>query len=229
MVQSGAPPAISRLLLSMHHVMAISRFDPGRLARSRAGSHTFECVVRLGGKAHHNAIPRHDPAAGYHDAHDPGLAHHTAVAIASKNGVEQTRLESVDLSAWVAQSGDLDNRLGPNAQLRAAGQSEEVQIPGGDVLAELARLDVETLLTKLSEQLGVDEVHLSKVGPGRICGDVGAVLHRSPRVSITVNSQPGQQKNLQGLWLTEPVATVATDSNHRGLIINHCWLVINHR
>ena len=109
---------------------------------------------------------------GYHDAHDPGLAHHLAVAIASKNSVEQTRLESVDLSARVAQPGDLDNRLGPNAQLRAAGQCEQVQIPGGDVLAELTRLDVETLLTKLSEQLGVDEVHLSKVGLGRVCGDV---------------------------------------------------------
>jgi hypothetical protein len=55
------------------------------------------------------------------------------------------------------------------------------------------------------------------------------VLHRGPGVSITVHAQPGQQKNLQGLWLAEPVVTVATDSNHRGLIINHCWLIINHR
>ena len=125
--------------------------------------------MRLGGKVHHNAISRHDPATGYHDAHDPGLAHHIAVAIASKNGVEQTRLESVDLSAGVAQSGDLHNRLGPNAQDRSLGECEQVQIPGGDVLAELARLDVETLLTKLSEQLGMDEVHLPKVALGRIC------------------------------------------------------------
>src|ERR1035437_5505569 len=40
-------------------------FGPGRLARSRAGLHTFECVVRFGGKAYHDAIPRHDPAACY--------------------------------------------------------------------------------------------------------------------------------------------------------------------
>ena len=101
MVKSGRPPAISQLFLSMPPVMAISRLNPGQLARTRAGSHTFECVVRRGGKAHHNAIPRHDPAAGYHDAHDPRLADDIAVAIASKNGVEQTRLETVDLSARV--------------------------------------------------------------------------------------------------------------------------------
>ena len=104
--------------------------------------------MRFGGKAHHDAIPRHDPAACYHHAHDPGPAHHLAVAITTKNSVEQTRLESVDLNARVAQPGDLDNRLGPHAQLRAAGQSEQVQIPGGDVLAELTRLDVEALRIK---------------------------------------------------------------------------------
>ena len=45
-------------------------------------------------------------------------------------------------------------------------------MPGGDVLAELTRLDVETLRIKLSEKLRVDEVHLSKVGLGRVCGEV---------------------------------------------------------
>src|SRR5450759_2649935 len=169
MVKSGAPPAISRLLLIDAPRDGDLRLNPRQLARSRAGSHTFEFVVRLDGKVHHTAISRHDPAAGCHDAHAPGLANHLAVGVASKNGVEQTRLESVDLSAGVAQSGDLHNRLGPNAQNRSLGECEQVQIPGGDVLAELARLDVETLLTKLSEQLGVDEVHLSKVALGRIC------------------------------------------------------------
>jgi hypothetical protein len=33
-------------------------------------------------------------------------------------------------------------------------------------------LDGEALRIKLSEQLGVEEVHLSKVGLGRVCGDV---------------------------------------------------------
>jgi hypothetical protein len=47
------------------------------------------------------------------------------------------------------------------------------------------------------------------------------VLHISPGVSITVHAQPGQQKELQGLGLAEPVVTVATDSNHRWLIIDH--------
>jgi len=47
------------------------------------------------------------------------------------------------------------------------------------------------------------------------------VLHGGPGVSITVHAQPGQQKDLLGLRLTEPVVTVATDSNHRWLIIDH--------
>jgi hypothetical protein len=94
---------------------------PWSAARSRVGSHPFECAVGFGGKAHHNAIPRRDPAACYDDAHDPDLAHYLAVAVAPKNRVEQKWLESVDLSARVAKPGDLNDRFGPNAQLRAAG------------------------------------------------------------------------------------------------------------
>src|ERR1035437_10797914 len=99
MVQSAGPPAISRPLLSMPPVMVISCLNPGQLARSRAGLHTFKCVVRLGGKAHHNAIPRHDPAAGYHDAHDPRLADDIAVAIVSKNGVQRTEEHTSELQS----------------------------------------------------------------------------------------------------------------------------------
>src|ERR1035437_3503819 len=72
-------------------------------------------------------------AALDNDAHDRGLAHEDAV--------EQPWLASIDLNARVAQPGDLDDRLVPNAQLRAAGQCEQVQIHGGDVLAQLARLE----------------------------------------------------------------------------------------
>lgn len=93
----------------------------------------------FGGKAHHDAVPGHDPAACHDDGHDPGFGHDLAVVIASKDGVEQTWLEGVDLRARVAQPGDLDDRLGPNAQLRAAGQCEQAQTPGGDVLPELNR------------------------------------------------------------------------------------------
>jgi hypothetical protein len=75
------------------------------------------------------------------DAHDRGLAHELAVVIAPEDDVEQPWLASIDLNARVAQPGDLDDRLVPNAQLRAAGQCEQVQIHGGDVLAQLARLE----------------------------------------------------------------------------------------
>jgi hypothetical protein len=55
--------------------------------------------------------------------------------------------------------------------LRAAGKCEHVQIPDCDVLAELTRLDGEALRIKLSEQLGVEKVHLSKIGLSRVCSD----------------------------------------------------------
>jgi len=48
------------------------------------------------------------------------------------------------------------------------------------------------------------------------------VLHGGPGVSITLHTQPGQQKDLLGLRLAEPVVIVATDSKHRWLIIDHC-------
>jgi len=40
-------------------------------------------------------------------------------------------------------------------------------------------------------------------------------------VSITMHAKPGQQKDLLDLRLAEPVVTVATDSIHRCLLIDH--------
>lgn len=171
-MKSGAPPAISRLLVSLAHAMAISRL--ALVGWLDLGLDHTRSSARCGSAGRRTTMPSpgmtRPPVTTLPMI--PALPHHLAVAIASKNSVEQTWLESIDLSARVAQPGDLDDRLGPNAQLRAAGQCEQVQIPGGDVFAELTRLDVEALRIKLSEQLGVDEVHLSKVGLGRVCGDV---------------------------------------------------------
>jgi hypothetical protein len=134
-------------------------------------SDPFEGVVRSGGEAHVDDISWLHGAAAQDDSHDPGLAHEPPVLIAPKDGVEQAWLEGVDLSTRVAQPGDLDDCLGAYPELGALGQCEQVQIPGRDVLAKLARSDVEALPTNLGEQLSVDEVHLSEVRLGRVRSD----------------------------------------------------------
>jgi hypothetical protein len=52
--------------------------------------------------------------------------------------LQQPLLEAVDLAAGVAQTGDLDHRLGAEPQLGAGRQAQQVDAAGGDVLAQVA-------------------------------------------------------------------------------------------
>ena len=47
----------------------------------------------------------------------------------------------------------------------------------GSLVGQFARLNGEALLLESRQQLGMDQVDLAQVGPGRIGGDPGAVAH----------------------------------------------------
>jgi hypothetical protein len=74
---------------------------------------------------------------------------------------QQSRPQRVDLRARVAQPGHLDDGRRADPQPGAAGQGQQIDVPGRDVLAELAGADVEALIEQLVEQLG-----LQGGGPG---------------------------------------------------------------
>src|SRR5436190_24151857 len=81
---------------------AKSRFSP---------SDRRERLVRPLGQFDTDLVAAPDVTAGQHDAHDAGLALQIAGDVARQGRRHQTRLEFVELPAWVAQPGHLDNGL----------------------------------------------------------------------------------------------------------------------
>ncbi len=102
--------------------------------------------------------------SGGHDTHDSGLANERSVRGAMDNLSEQSWPERVDLCARVAQPGHLDDGRRAELQPGTAGKREQIETTGRDVFAELARADVEPLLSQLIEELGMQQVDLAEIG-----------------------------------------------------------------
>jgi hypothetical protein len=77
---------------------------------------------------------------------------------------QQSRPERVDLRARVAQPGHLDDSRRADPQPGAAGQPQQIDVLGREVLTELARTDLRSLSEQLVGQLGLQEVDLAEIG-----------------------------------------------------------------
>lgn len=95
------------------------------------------------------------------DGHDAGFANQVAGRIAIQYGAHQTILEPVQLHAWISQPRNLDQRLA-NPELRAGAQIQQIDAPRRNVLAHVARLDLETACAQLVVKLGLNQVHLAQ-------------------------------------------------------------------
>ena len=60
------------------------------------------------------------------DAHDAGLANQVAVLVPAEGRRHQSRLDAVELRAWVAQPCHLDDRCATETQPRAGRQTEQI-------------------------------------------------------------------------------------------------------
>src|SRR4029453_7455965 len=84
-----------------------------------------------------------DPVAGtyiaahQHDAHDACLADELPIVGAAEHGIEQARLDAVELGTRVAQAGDLDDGRIAQAQSGARWQTEKVDAASRYVLTHL--------------------------------------------------------------------------------------------
>src|SRR3546814_19715743 len=67
-----------------------------------------------------------------------------------------------------------------------------------DVLADLARPDVEPLRLQLVEQFGVDQVDLPEVRLGRIARDARAVLHRLAEMRVAGDNEARSEERRVG-------------------------------
>jgi len=115
------------------------------------------------------------------------------VLIPAEHCREQAGLEVVELGAGIPQSGDLHNSLLAESQPSAGGQAEQVDAARSDILAEVAWYHRVAGRSKLLVQLGVNEVHLTKVRLGGIARHARAVLHGDTLMRIAIDAEAGEQ------------------------------------
>lgn len=105
---------------------------------------------------------------------------------------EQPGPEVVDLAARIAQSGEADDNLA-DTEPGSDRQVEQRYALGCDVLPQIARRQPVTALGRFGEQLGVDEVDLTKVLLIGVSPDAGAVLDQRARVRVSGDSESRNQ------------------------------------
>lgn|SRR5690554_4158848 len=160
---------------------------------------------------------RPDPVTGsddpftHHYSHDPGLADEIPLVVPIEDRSHETSLKAVQLPARIAQAGHLDDGVTSDVEVGAGRKREQVDIPGRDVLTHLARFHAESGGSKLVEQLGLDQVHLAKIGLGRILGDSGPMLDVLTQVGVSFYSESCQETDRWTVVLAEGVALVRGD------------------
>jgi hypothetical protein len=171
-------------------------------------------VVGWRGEVDRDRVAGADVAGGHHDAHDPGQPDQVAVVVVVEDGAPQPLVDAVELAARVAQAGDLDHRVGAEAEAGAGGQAQQVDAAGGHVLAHPAGLEREAGGAELVVELGVDEVDLAPVGLGRVGPDPGAVLDGHAAVGVALHPEAGQQPHDRPVRLRHRVPGAAAHRRH---------------
>lgn len=187
--------------------------DQRRPATGR--SNRLEQVRLTVRKFHFDRIPGDDRSGALYDAHDPGLSDEAALGIALESRSHETLCDSVQLTAWIAKAGDLDDRFSTDRQPCAPRQGEEIDAPGRDVLTDLTRCQLEPGFAKLSEQLLVYQVNLSKVGSVGIARNAGAVLHLLSVVGIAQDAEANHETDARPIRLAHRVSGTTADGYDR--------------
>lgn len=169
----------------------------------------FERVVRRWRQLDRDAIAGAHISPRDDDGHHPRLADQTPLGVAVHCRLHQPVGEPVELHARVAQPGDLDDGVGSEPQAGAARHTEQVDTSGGDVLPHVSRPDLEPDAAELVVELGMNEVDLPEVGPGRITAYPRSVLHGCAEVRVAFYTEPGHKGDGFSGWLGEAVFIVA--------------------
>ena len=166
-------------------------------------------------------IVRTYDSAGHDDAHDARLANETALRIAAKASLHQTRLQPIHLDAGVAQPGHLDDGCRAEMQSRTPWKFSQLDPACGHILAHLSGRNADSLLCQFLEQLGGQQVHLAEVGRSGILADAIAMAHGDASMRIAFNAKARQERNEREHRLREAVRRTAADRHdlrHRSSI-----------
>lgn len=196
---------------------------------SRSALDKSEWFVRCARKLQHDQIARLDNAASHDNAHDACLAGDVA-HILRLHLRPQTLLESVYINAGLSESCDFNYRIGTQMQSRARRQTKQIDSMRRNVFAEFAWRDDESIGTQRIEQLGLNQVHLTKIGCTRRSSFVVAMLHRRAAMRIAFDAQALEQMNARLGPFAEVVSVIQMNRHHSGVGVgddggdaSSCW------
>src|SRR5207245_5342456 len=113
------------------------------------------------------------------------------------------------------QAGELNDCLRADAQPRASGQPEKVDVARGDVLSQLAGSYGVALGTDLIQQLGMDQVHLPEIRLLAKLPDVIEVLVCRAGVRVALHSPILNQTDCVLWHLAERVSDSAVAGDNK--------------
>lgn len=154
--------------------------------------------------------------ANKNNGHDSAFPLDGAVLRATKHFAKQARLETVDLLARIAETSHPHGRVLAESQDCVRWETKQIDAPGGDVFAHLARRHGVTRGGHLVKQLGMDQMHLPKIGLRRIAGHPGEMLHGDAGVRIPVHTPALNKHDLVNDGFAELMVGVAADGNNAG-------------
>jgi|SRR5579862_3726074 len=163
---------------------------------------------------HHDRLSRPDFATDYDDPHDPRLPNKVPGRVSIEYCGLQSRHELIDLSAGAPKARHLHDRGFAKMQPRAGGEPQQVDSACSDIFTDLARQDLESLLPQLIVQLGMDKVHLSQVWFVRRRANARPVFYGYSHMSVTLDSQAGDQPYRALVLLAERMALAPADGSH---------------
>jgi hypothetical protein len=170
----------------------------------------------LRGQCHMDAVTRFNLARGNDNTHNTRLANEIASVITVQYSSHKPCLKVIKLFAGVAQAGDLNSSLCADMEPRSSGQSQQVDMTGGDVFAHIARMYLKTALLQFIMEFAVNQMHLAQIGLAGVFRDPRAVFDGLTHVSVTRNPKPGKQINAGLRLFAKGVLVTATDSSDGG-------------
>ena len=126
---------------------------------------------------------------------------------------QQAVLKLFDLAAGIAQTGHLKHHVVANSKQGGFRKSEKIDAARRNVFAELCRRQVKALRCQFVEQLGVDQVNLTKVRLVGVYSHSGAMLDQVSLMGVSLDAEPGDDLDLGRPSLRESMFAVSRDSN----------------
>ncbi|GGQ85345.1 hypothetical protein GCM10010250_65670 [Streptomyces althioticus] len=185
----------------------------------RHGLDPFQRVVGEGRRLHLDGIVGADGPSTADHSRDATLEDELAgQGVHGEDRAKQPLAEVVDLRAQVAQSCHLEHRLLPEMEQSAGGQAQQVHPARGDVLAKLARGNLEALEREFVEEFLVHQVDLAQIGQVRLVGHAELVADRLTCVNVSLHAEPREQRDGIAIGLAERVRLVTA---HCGDLTRH--------